>query len=325
MDKKETLGRLLNMLYEAEALTEMAIKRDGQPAVENIISLITDKCRQIADMESKLHLADANIDDANTTEEPLFHTSIPTDSDNTETQDEDPDDADNIALAESEMREIVAMASADPEDDGSVLRHDSPESLELITPELDPEMEESEAEVGFNPPPGYTPEESVEKAQTDHIDSPREIEFVEEEEEPSFVPENHIIGTEEEDNSYEEEEITEPEEEEAEEVAEIEETEQEENIPTTYTYIPEKVNPLGNIPRTPILSFFTINDRFRFRRSLFHGDNPSFLNALSVIESVDSFQQAEDYMADDLQWDLENKEVKLFSKIIERYFKELLK
>lgn len=72
--------------------------------------------------------------------------------------------------------------------------------------------------------------------------------------------------------------------------------------------------------RTPILSFFTINDRYRLRRSLFNNDSRRFDEALATIESLDTLEQAAKYMEKDLKLDSENTDVNLFTRIVERYF-----
>lgn len=273
----------MEMLYETEALTEMAIRRSSQPAVRNLVRLIADKCH-LMDSEVAgwnpdawtLTEEDGDLDTDIDRVQSNLYDALEEASSEKEKEDEESDD---VALAENEMREIVAMATADPENEPAPLEHDAPQALELMTPELDPEIKESPDEVGFNPPPGYFPEDEEDKEEKAAEDTPKEVEFVEEEdmEEPEST---------EEESDAEDEHLSSP-----------------------------------RADRAPLLTFFTINDRFRFRRSLFGGENPRFLETVGVIESVDNLRQAEDYMTDDLQWDLENPEVRQFCKIVERYFK----
>lgn len=79
--------------------------------------------------------------------------------------------------------------------------------------------------------------------------------------------------------------------------------------------------PVKSAPPKPLLSFFTINDRFRFRRSLFGGDNLRFLEAISETERLGSADEAERLFASKYSLDPEAPETKLFMKPIRRYFK----
>lgn len=71
-----------------------------------------------------------------------------------------------------------------------------------------------------------------------------------------------------------------------------------------------------------ISRLFTLNDRFLFTRELFGGSSEQYSQALSLIESMPSYDMVEDYFINDLGWDKENSEVKLFCDIVKRYFKE---
>lgn len=73
--------------------------------------------------------------------------------------------------------------------------------------------------------------------------------------------------------------------------------------------------------RKPIATFFSINDKYRFRRELFSNSNPEWLQALALLETMADMQEAEDYLFDDLQWDPESIDVKAFIQVLERYYK----
>lgn len=65
---------------------------------------------------------------------------------------------------------------------------------------------------------------------------------------------------------------------------------------------------------------FTLNDRFRFRRELFGNKDVEFNDTLNLVEAMHSYEEAEDYFYNDLQWDSESPEVIDFMKIIAKHF-----
>lgn len=65
---------------------------------------------------------------------------------------------------------------------------------------------------------------------------------------------------------------------------------------------------------------FTINDRYRFRRELFGNSDTEFIDMINLVSAMASLSEAEDYFYGDLEWDLENEEVKDFMNIIAHYF-----
>lgn len=70
----------------------------------------------------------------------------------------------------------------------------------------------------------------------------------------------------------------------------------------------------------PLVSFFSINDKFRFRRELFSNSNAELVDSLNLIETMDSLSEAEDYFFNDLQWDPDSEDVIDFLRIIKAYF-----
>ncbi|MCM1164118.1 MAG: hypothetical protein NC339_07715 [Muribaculaceae bacterium] len=65
---------------------------------------------------------------------------------------------------------------------------------------------------------------------------------------------------------------------------------------------------------------FTLNDKYRFCRELFHGSEADFTDTLDVISAMSSFDEAEEYFYDDLCWDPDNEDVKAFMEIVKRHF-----
>ena len=65
---------------------------------------------------------------------------------------------------------------------------------------------------------------------------------------------------------------------------------------------------------------FTLNDKYRFRRELFGNSDTEFIDMINLVSAMATLSEAEDYFYGDLEWDLENEEVKDFMNIIAHYF-----
>ena len=65
---------------------------------------------------------------------------------------------------------------------------------------------------------------------------------------------------------------------------------------------------------------FTLNDKFRFRRELFRNSDTELTETLDVLQAMDSIEEAEDYLYNDLAWDSENPEVKAFIALIVPFY-----
>lgn len=72
--------------------------------------------------------------------------------------------------------------------------------------------------------------------------------------------------------------------------------------------------------RGDIRKIFTLNDIYKFRRQLFSNSQEQFSQALSLIESMKSTYEADDYFYNTLKWDKENPDVKDFMSTISAYF-----
>ena len=64
----------------------------------------------------------------------------------------------------------------------------------------------------------------------------------------------------------------------------------------------------------------SLNDRFRFRRELFGNSDIRMNETLSLIDAMQSYEEAEDYILNDLNWDVENPDVAEFMKIVQIHF-----
>lgn len=61
---------------------------------------------------------------------------------------------------------------------------------------------------------------------------------------------------------------------------------------------------------------FTLNDKFRFCRELFRNSNEEFTDTINVLNAMESLEEAEDYLYNDLAWDPESLDVKAFIELI---------
>jgi hypothetical protein len=80
-----------------------------------------------------------------------------------------------------------------------------------------------------------------------------------------------------------------------------------------------------NFPKTTqgkvdLKSLFSINDKFRFRRELFSNSGNEFSDALHLVATMESMEEAEDYFYNDLQWDPDSEDVMDFMSKIAQYF-----
>lgn len=69
-------------------------------------------------------------------------------------------------------------------------------------------------------------------------------------------------------------------------------------------------------PNTKLLKAFTLNDRFRFRRELFAGDDEDFQETLKLLADMDSYAEACDYLYNDMMWDRKDPAVEDFMAIV---------
>lgn len=75
------------------------------------------------------------------------------------------------------------------------------------------------------------------------------------------------------------------------------------------------------IIEAPVMSkfqvkYFSINDRYRFRRELFNDDEEEMEETLDVISRLSGADEVLDYLANDLCWDIESDTVKDFVSIV---------
>ncbi|MDY2916837.1 MAG: hypothetical protein SOT19_03740 [Muribaculaceae bacterium] len=68
---------------------------------------------------------------------------------------------------------------------------------------------------------------------------------------------------------------------------------------------------------------FTLNDKFRFRRELFNGDDALFGRTLDAIQKEPSYDDAVEYLQEKLNWDINNPDVTDFLAIVRNHFNSL--
>ena len=65
---------------------------------------------------------------------------------------------------------------------------------------------------------------------------------------------------------------------------------------------------------------FSLNDRFRFRRDLFGGDEGRMNEAISDLNELQSFEESITYLDKKLKWNVEDEAVADFIKLLEKRF-----
>lgn len=102
--------------------------------------------------------------------------------------------------------------------------------------------------------------------------------------------------------------------------AEIKEQEAEESeMPDE---IEEGTKAIDNSSRLPenILRMLTINDKFRFCRELFNSRQDDFKSAMNIIAGLESYDEACDFLYNDLMWKRDDETVAEFMEIVKRAF-----
>ncbi len=77
---------------------------------------------------------------------------------------------------------------------------------------------------------------------------------------------------------------------------------------------PEPAKPVSDIRKA-----FTINDRFRFRRELFAGDDTAFMAVLDNLAKCSTLAEADDYLAG-MPWDRDSDIIAEFMAVVANHF-----
>ena len=65
---------------------------------------------------------------------------------------------------------------------------------------------------------------------------------------------------------------------------------------------------------------FSLNDRFRFRRELFGGDEARMNKAINDLNDLHSYEDSVTYLNNELKWNIEDEAVADFIKLLEKRF-----
>lgn len=65
-------------------------------------------------------------------------------------------------------------------------------------------------------------------------------------------------------------------------------------------------------PHRSLASAFTLNDKYRYIREIFNGNEADFDDTIAVLDNMESFREAEDYIVNDLMMDASNHDVAEF-------------
>lgn len=71
---------------------------------------------------------------------------------------------------------------------------------------------------------------------------------------------------------------------------------------------------------TDLRKAFTINDRFRFRRELFGGDDKAFVAAIDRMNQCSDYSEIEAYIST-LGWPADNEDAMAFKEIVSTFYK----
>ena len=118
---------------------------------------------------------------------------------------------------------------------------------------------------------------------------------------------------------------SEPEQEpESESEIELEEELKEEITPNSSLLTPnsEESTPISEAPAElrNLMSVIGLNDRFRFRHDLFSDSNDLFKETIEILNAIENFDKAVDYLQEKFNWDEEDATVVYFYDIIKPKF-----
>lgn len=291
---KDKLKEILNTLYEAEGLMEMAVRRYDTSGRE-IARLAVEKCFQIADMAASINLPEADVcaEDVCGDENLPVYSAL--------------EDETSVAC-EAEAESASVSEDADYEDDDEQV-------IEVFTNEILPVMEANN-EASLEEPDD---EEAVPAEQA--LSEPDIEEQPAASGDASALAEADVPV----DNEPEPQQ-SEPVYEDVQGPADTDDCRQEntQGALSDDSQGGRHADPMPEpeaVHRKPIISFFSLNDKFRFRRELFSNSEVVFRDALSLIEAMYDIGEACEYFYADLGWDPESEDVKAFIAVIERYFK----
>ena len=71
---------------------------------------------------------------------------------------------------------------------------------------------------------------------------------------------------------------------------------------------------------TDFCKAFSLNDRFRFKKELFSGDEEQMNKTLNILNGMHSYEESIAYLSHALKWNMEDETVGDFIKLVEKRF-----
>lgn len=280
---KEKLKEILNALYEAEGLVEMALRR-SDPMAGQIVELAVDKCFLVADLAAALELdkgnADKEVEEETDYDMPLY----------TELNAKEASEVSDISYIDKPLQ---AEEDEYAEEDERVVEVFANEIIPAIQADDDHTLAEPEEDDDVPAQEALTePDIDIDKSVLSDMADIRDASIFDKSE-----------G----------------------DIQEAEQEQQERPQENTKTHDTGEVKIENmkqcNSARPLLMSMFSINDKFRFRRELFSNSEVLFRDTISLLETMNDLPEACDYFYTDLGWDPENEDVKAFITVMQRYYK----
>lgn len=82
----------------------------------------------------------------------------------------------------------------------------------------------------------------------------------------------------------------------------------------------EEITPLREVELRNLMSVIGLNDRFRFRHDLFSNSDELFRETIDILNKIEDFDKAVDYLVQKFAWDEEDATVVYFYDIIKPKF-----
>ena len=84
--------------------------------------------------------------------------------------------------------------------------------------------------------------------------------------------------------------------------------------------VEEESTPNSNVELRNLMSVIGLNDRFRFRHDLFSNSDEIFRETIDILNKIEDFDKAVDYLVQKFEWDEEDATVVYFYDIIKPKF-----
>lgn len=308
---KEQLTELLNTLYEAEGLVEMALRRD-EDTPGRITRLAIEKCLMAGHLAQEFSLPEDEVDktESEAVANPVYNKLERVSEEENVTEKESEENNQPQGDAEAKQQNDLSE-----DEQGKAEDYVSEEKeVEVFTREVMPAIEEDRGKSRdiydasiFTDSDDTDDDENIEMDSSlldeDIADGQPDVQDdeaeVSEGERNQRIMENKMSGRKE--NAEVHEKI-------------IARDNQAEGNDEPHRKFPE---------RKPFIRSLSINDKFRFKRELFDNDEQLFRDSLRRFEQAADFNEARNYCEKlPAMMDRNRKEVKEFMKILEKYYRK---